>query len=51
MVVAAQGNENMELVKRRNIEHDQPRFPARNRQTEREVTNACAVVPVESHRV
>ncbi len=44
-VVAAQGNENMDLSKR-NIDTVSPDFPPGSEQ-EREVTNACVVIPVE----
>jgi lantibiotic leader peptide-processing serine protease len=45
VVVAAQGNENMDLSKG-NVDEISPDFPPGS-EVEREVTNACAVVPVE----
>jgi subtilisin family serine protease len=45
VVVAAQGNENIDLSKR-NIDTISPDFPPGSEQ-EREVTNACVVIPVE----
>lgn len=45
VVVAAQGNENMDLSKR-NVDTISPDFPPGSA-IEREVTNACAVIPVE----
>jgi lantibiotic leader peptide-processing serine protease len=45
VVVAAQGNENMDLSKR-NTDTISPDYPPGSEQ-EREVTNACAVIPVE----
>ena len=45
VVVAAQGNENIDLSKR-NVDTISPDFPAGS-EAEREVTNACVVIPVE----
>jgi lantibiotic leader peptide-processing serine protease len=45
VVVAAQGNENMDLSKR-NTDTISPDYPPGSEQ-EREVTNACVVIPVE----
>lgn len=45
VVVAAEGNENIDLSKR-NIDTISPDFPPGSEQ-EREVTNACVVIPVE----
>jgi len=45
VVVAAMGNENLDLSKR-NVDTISPDFPA-GAAVERNVTNACAVVPVE----
>jgi len=45
VVVAAQGNENIDLSKR-NTDTISPDFPPGS-EVEREVTNACAVIPVE----
>jgi len=45
VVVAAQGNENIDLSKR-NVDSISPDFPPGSA-VEREVTNACVVVPVE----
>jgi subtilisin family serine protease len=45
VVVAAQGNENIDLSKR-NIDTISPDYPPGSEQ-EREVTNACVVIPVE----
>jgi subtilisin family serine protease len=45
LVVAAQGNENIDLSKR-NIDTISPDFPPGSEVT-REVTNACVVIPVE----
>ncbi|MFN2203827.1 MAG: S8 family peptidase, partial [Caldilineaceae bacterium] len=45
VVVAAQGNENIDLSKR-NIDETSPDFPPGN-EVVREVTNACVVLPVE----
>ncbi len=45
VVVAAQGNENMDLSKR-NVDSTSPDFPP-GTNIEREVTNACVVIPVE----
>jgi subtilisin family serine protease len=45
VVVAAQGNENMDLSKR-NVDSSSPDFPPGS-EVEREVTNACVVIPVE----
>ena len=44
-VVAAEGNENIDLSKR-NVDTISPDFPPGSEQ-EREVTNACVVIPVE----
>jgi hypothetical protein len=44
-VVAAQGNENMDLSKQ-NIDPNSPDYPPGS-STPREVTNACVVIPVE----
>jgi subtilisin family serine protease len=45
VVVAAQGNENIDLSKR-NVDTISPDFPPGSAE-EREVTNACVVIPVE----
>jgi len=45
VVVAAQGNENIDLSKR-NIDTISPDYPPGS-EVEREVTNACVVIPVE----
>jgi lantibiotic leader peptide-processing serine protease len=45
VVVAAQGNENIDLSKR-NVDTTSPDYPPGSA-IEREVTNACAVIPVE----
>ena len=45
VVVAAQGNENMDLSKR-NVDSTSPDFPP-GTNIDREVTNACVVIPVE----
>jgi subtilisin family serine protease len=45
VVVAAQGNENIDLSKK-NVDTLSPDYPPGSA-TEREVTNACAVIPVE----
>jgi subtilisin family serine protease len=45
VVVAAQGNENIDLSKR-NVDTISPDFPPGS-EMEREVTNACVVIPVE----
>ncbi len=45
VVVAAEGNENIDLSKR-NVDEISPDFPPGSEQT-REVTNACVVIPVE----
>lgn len=45
VVVAAQGNENMDLSKR-NVDSTSPDFPPGSN-IEREVNNACVVIPVE----
>ncbi len=45
VVVAAQGNENMDLSKK-NVDTISPDYPPGS-EMEREVTNACVVVPVE----
>jgi subtilisin family serine protease len=45
VVVAAQGNENLDLSKR-NVDSSSPDFPPGSA-VEREVTNACVVIPVE----
>jgi len=45
VVVAAQGNENIDLSKR-NVDTISPDFPPGS-EIEREVTNACVVIPVE----
>lgn len=45
VVVAAQGNENLDLSKR-NVDGISPDFPPGSA-VEREVTNACVVIPVE----
>jgi lantibiotic leader peptide-processing serine protease len=44
-VVAAQGNENIDLSKQ-NVDPTSPDFPPGN-ETTRDVTNACVVIPVE----
>jgi lantibiotic leader peptide-processing serine protease len=45
VVVAAQGNENIDLSKK-NVDTSSPDYPPGSA-TEREVTNACVVIPVE----
>lgn len=45
LVVAAQGNDNIDLSKR-NFDNTSPDYPPGN-EVDREVTNACVVIPVE----